>query len=320
MFASLPSKKSDAVAELGFPVVTARWHLRGPLLNKAWDLGIGATPKGFDLVHATSLAVPPTKAKLVVTVPDLAWQAHPEAFPARGLRWHEKALHSAVGRADLFVVFSKETRAALVALGAPEANVVVIELGADHLPSGCEPYGQKLLSQMDVQGPFVLCVGTLEPRKNLTRLMQAWRLARSQLSESWTMVLVGPTGWGQEVKPTPGAVLAGAVSEETLAGLYRLASCVAYVPLLEGFGLPAVEAMAAGTAVVASPMPSLGGAAIEVDPMSVASISQGLVSVACDPTLRERLVQKGLQRAATLTWESTARQHVQAWKSVMERP
>jgi glycosyltransferase involved in cell wall biosynthesis len=111
-------------------------------------------------------------------------------------------------------------------------------------------------------------------------------------------------------------VLAGWVDDAVLASLYRQARALAYVPLLEGFGLPALEAMAAGTAVVASPMPSLGGAALEVDPCDVAAIADALVVAATDDAVRSELAAAGGRRAASLTWQATARAHVELWRSL----
>jgi alpha-1,3-rhamnosyl/mannosyltransferase len=99
-----------------------------------------------------------------------------------------------------------------------------------------------------------------------------------------------------------------------LSGLYAGARCVAYVPLLEGWGLPVVEAMATGTPVVASPVPSAGGRALEVDPEDEGAITEGLVAACCDEPLRARLVSAGLERASQLTWAQCARRHVAVWQ------
>jgi glycosyltransferase involved in cell wall biosynthesis len=114
-------------------------------------------------------------------------------------------------------------------------------------------------------------------------------------------------------------VLAGSVSAEELAGLYASARLLAYVPLIEGFGLPPVEAMSVGTPVVASPLPSTAGAALEVDPRDTESIAAGLLRVATDDPLRNDLVTRGTERAAGLTWASIARRHRDVWDLVAER-
>jgi glycosyltransferase involved in cell wall biosynthesis len=114
----------------------------------------------------------------------------------------------------------------------------------------------------------------------------------------------------------PGVVLAGPVSDGVLASLYRQARLLVYVPILEGFGLPPLEAMGTGTPVVASPMPSIGEAALVVDPADVDAIAEGICRLASDDELRAALAAKGRDRAASRTWAASARAHVAVWGSV----
>ncbi len=130
------------------------------------------------------------------------------------------------------------------------------------------------------------------------------------------LVLVGPAGWGPALRPEPGVVLAGPVEGAVLAGLYARARVVASVPVVEGFGLPAVEAMACGAPVVASPVPSVGDAAYTVDPLDTSAICEALVRVAGDESLRRELLAAGRARAAELTWASAAAGHVELWASL----
>jgi alpha-1,3-rhamnosyl/mannosyltransferase len=256
------------------------------------------------------------RAPLVVTVHDLLWRRIPDAYPARGRRWHEGALRRALRRADQFVVPADVVGADLVEAGASPDRITVIPMGSDHLPPPDLPAAAAHLKSLGVEGPFLLCVGTLEPRKNLQRLVEAYESVRSELPEPWPLVMVGPSGWGEQVELAPGVVLAGSVSASELTGLYASASLLAYVPLIEGFGLPPVEAMSVGTPVVASPLPSTGGAALEVDPHDTASIAAGLLQVATDEPTRTDLVAKGTARAAELSWTSIARRHRDVWDLV----
>jgi glycosyltransferase involved in cell wall biosynthesis len=111
-------------------------------------------------------------------------------------------------------------------------------------------------------------------------------------------------------------VLTGAISPPQLSALYATTRLLAYVPLVEGFGLPPVEAMAFGAPVVASPLPSTAGAAFEVDPRDIDSIAHGLLVVATDEGERARLVLAGSERAGELTWSSAARRHLAVWHEV----
>ncbi|MHB8594771.1 MAG: glycosyltransferase, partial [Acidimicrobiales bacterium] len=197
--------------------------------------------------------------------------------------------------------------------------VQVIALGCDHMPAPDDDAADELLGRLGVNGEFLLSVGTLQPRKNLRRLLDSYALARSALPEPWPLVVVGPVGWGDwgpASGPGPGVVLAGSVAGATLAALYRRARLLAYVPLTEGYGLPPLEAMVHGTPVVASPMPSTGRAALEVDPSSGDAIAEALVAAAADEPLRSRLAAAGRAHSAGLTWADTARRHVAVWESL----
>ena len=314
------AREPDPVAALGLPVLAS--PLPGRLLTRAWGSGLaGVAGRRFDLVHAPSLAAPPSSVPLVVAIHDVAWRRLPDAFPARGRRWHDRALSRAMRRATLVLVPSPATADEALAAGASPAVVEVLDpmYGCDHLPAPDSAAAMHLLSRLGVDGPYLLTVGTLEPRKNLARLVEAYQRARPSLAEPWPLVLVGPLGWGVDataLERVPGVVVAGAVPDAVLAGLYAGARCVAYVPLFEGYGLPAVEAMAAGIPVVASPVPSTAGAALEVDPEDVGSIAAGLVQAAGDDGRRAERVTAGLLRAGQLTWKAAAGRHVEAWREV----
>ncbi len=309
--------RPDPLAQLGYPLHSSR--LPGPLLTRGWDHGILRAPPGFDVVHAVSLAtLEPGRAALVVTVHDLLWRRLPDAYPARGRLWHEAALRRALERADGFVVPAGVVADDLCRAGARRSAVTVIPMGSDHLPPPDLAAGSILLARLGIDGPFLLSVGTLEPRKNQERLVEAYGRIRASLPDAWPLVLVGPSGWGEQVRPQPGVVLAGLVSPSELSALYAMARLLVYVPLIEGFGLPPVEAMAFGAPVVASPLPSTGGAALEVDPLDTESIADGLLRGATDEALRADLTRLGAERSAELGWASIARRHLAVWEGARE--
>ena len=255
---------------------------------------------------------------MVVTVHDLLWRRVPDAYPARGRAWHEAALRRALRRADRFVVPADVVADDLEGAGAPRQAITVIPMGSDHLPPPDFGAGAALLSRLGIDGPFLLSVGTLEPRKNQARLIEAYSRIRGSLPEPWPLVLVGPTGWGRQVAPAPGVILAGLVSPPELSALYAMSRLLAYVPIIEGFGLPPVEAMAFGTPVVASPLPSTAGRPSRSIPADTDSIAEGLLRVATDEDERERLRSLGLERAAELSWTAIARRHITVWDEARE--
>jgi glycosyltransferase involved in cell wall biosynthesis len=178
LYASRPPPGPDPLAAYRREVVSSR--LPGPALTRAWDRGLIDAPGGGDIIHASSLAFPPSRrAPLVVTIHDMAWRTVPETFPRHGRRWHEAAFQRARRRATRLVVPSETGADIVTAAGADAASVVVIPHGCDHLPPPDHGSAAALLDTLQVSGDFLLSVGTLEPRKNLARLIAAYGRARS---------------------------------------------------------------------------------------------------------------------------------------------
>ena len=313
LLAGRAPRQDDPLARFGLRIESSPWPGRG--LVRLWDHGRARPRRAHQVLHATSQAFPSTSERFTVMVHDLSYRRHPDAFPSRGRRWHETSLARALQLADVIVAPSTDTADDLQRAGA--RRVEVIEHGADHLPPADEPATASLLEELGVTGPFLLSVGTLEPRKNLGRLMAAYSVARPRLPEPWPLLVVGPSGWGDGVTPVEGVVMAGRVEGAVLSGLYGRARLLAYVPLMEGYGLPPVEAMHAGLPVVASPMPALGGAAVVVDPTDPAAIADALTEVAGDGARHAELSAAGRDRTAGLTWTASAAHHLELWRSLL---
>jgi glycosyltransferase involved in cell wall biosynthesis len=199
------------------------------------------------------------------------------------------------------VVVSEFTKAEVVELvGLPQERIRVV-------PNGVDVVFAPAPSDNESRGDYVLAVGTLEPRKNLARVVEAASLTGVQLR------VVGVRGWGGV--DVPGWV--GEVPDTELAALYRDARCVVYASLYEGFGLPVLEAMASGTPVVTSQGTAMeeiaGGAAVLVDPLDARSIADGIDKAM---TAREHLIERGLARAREFTWESAADALVRLWNEL----
>ena len=324
-----PRGVADPLAAFGRPLHTSR--LPGRLLTRAWDHGLTRAPAGFDIVQSVSLASPQLRRssaeRLVVTVHDVAWRRYPEATTRRGARWHEAALRRAIRSEAALVVPSRLVAADLTAMGIADDRVTVVPSGADHLPAPDARAADVLLQKMGVSGDFLLTVGTLEPRKNVDRLVRAFARVRDSLPGPWPLVIVGPAGWGPE-PPVPRAadhvVFTGPVPDVVLSEMYRRARAFAYVPLTEGYGLPPLEAMLVGIpTVVSDEVPSvrdigaLGPAPARiVDPLDVDDIARGLADVLTDDALRAELAGRGAAYASTRTWRGAARAHIELWRSL----
>jgi glycosyltransferase involved in cell wall biosynthesis len=203
--------------------------------------------------------------------------------------------------------------------GLPDDKIAITPEGVSPVFFGATPLSDTALARLGITGPFIVAAGSIEPRKNLPRLLQAWRLIADHL-EGWTLVLAGPSGWGPQLPKAPGVVLPGFLGDETLPGLFAAAEIFCYPSLYEGFGLPPLEAMAAGTPVVAANYSCaeevLGDAALIVDPMDAEALAAALRSLAEDSSMRRRLALQGRARASDYSWEKTAAATAMAYSAV----
>jgi glycosyltransferase involved in cell wall biosynthesis len=271
-----------------------------------------------DLYHATNFVLPPLGDKPgVVTIHDLSF-LESDSFP--GAERLRKLVPWTAARAARVLVptnaIGDEVREWLK---LPEERVVVAHEGvAPHFFSAA-PMADTFLEELGIPGRFVLAVGTIAPRKNLPRLLEAWR--RAGLSD-WSLVLAGPKGWGPELPPTPGVIPIGWVAHEKLPGLLAAADLFCYPSLYEGFGLPPLEAMAAGTPALVGRNPAVsevvGDAATLVDPRDVDAIAAELIRLTGDEGERRRMGMAGRARAAQFTWERTARTTLGAYRAALE--
>jgi glycosyltransferase involved in cell wall biosynthesis len=265
-----------------------------------YPVGVARAARKLDLLHCTTFRGPlRSRVPVVVTVHDLALLRYPETFRP----WHRTtgrlALRSAARAADAIVAVSQFTRDELVdLLSVPEERIRVVRNGIEPVFT---PDGPR------AEGDYVLAVGTLEPRKNLARVVEAARLAGVELR------VVGAAGWGGVDVPD----WVGRVSDEELARLYRGARCLVYASFYEGFGLPVLEAMASGAPVVTSRGGATeevaGGTAVLVDPREVESIAAGIDEAT---RRRDELVPRGFERVREFTWAAAADAVETLWREL----
>lgn len=291
------------VRHLGLPtrLLFEAWHrLRWPAVERATG--------PVDVVHGTIIAVPPSHAPLVLTIHDLAFLSHPHHFTSRGVRFFERALELALREARMVTCPSDATIRACVAAGFEVDRLRLVPWGvrAQTVRAADRERGR---SRYGLERPFILFCGTVEPRKNLHRVLQAFRAIDHREVD---LIIAGPKGWrediGEALRELAGrARWLGAVPAQDLFALYADAAVVVYPSLEEGFGFPVLEAMAQGAPVVTSSGTATeevaGDAALLVDPLDTDAIADAMDRVLSDHDLARRLGEAGRARAATYTWE-----------------
>ena len=281
-----------------------------------------------DVFHAWDYLQPPAKkAKVVTTIHDLTaikfpMYHHPLTVAAQThrLRWVRR-------EASLIIADSEATKQDIIELlGIEQERIRVVHLASGQIFGKFKAQSSKFkVDEIDrikkkygIEGEYLLSVGTMEPRKNLKRVMAAFAEIRNQKSEIRNLVVVGRAGWGEQVMPAKGVKFLGVVPERDLPGLYGGAMALIYPSLYEGFGLPILEAMTVGCPVVTSDRGSLkevaGEAAVLVDPENEDSIAMGIEEAV---ERRAVWVKKGLAQAAKFSWEKAARETLRVYEEAV---
>ncbi len=328
-------------ADLGFPVahnvrrrvfpvgsraMTILWH------RARVPLPLEALAGRADVLHGPDFAPPPALGmQRIATIHDLAYLTIPD-FIAPSLVTY---LHSIVPRTARhtahLIVDSQRTADDVVALlGVPRAKVSVVYLGVD--PKFTPVSDPQRLAELDARyglaHPLVLALGTIEPRKRYDKLIEAFARARTAPGGPKMLAIAGPRGWHAE-ETTAAAQRFGVedavkflsfVPEADIVNLYNTADVLAIPARYEGFGLPAVEAMACGTPVVTSTTGSLpevtGDAALHADVDAEGALADALVRATSDAELRETLIARGREKAAGYTWEAAARTLIEIYHRI----
>ena len=287
-------------------------------LTLAWERGLGPVPTAADVVHAPTPLAPPRRGRpLVVTVHDAVPWTHPETLTRRGARWHRAVIGQAARSADAIVVPTQAVADELARRVPLRRPPVVVGEGVSAALEPPEDAAERALALGLPDGDFVLTLATIEPRKGLDVLLEAMA---DQRAPAVPLLVVGQAGWGsvdvtqraEELGLGSRVRLLGRLPDADLAVILRRATVLAAPSRAEGFGLPVLEAMAAGVPVVSSDAPALvevgGGATVTVPVGNSGALADALAEVLRSSELRTRLVSAGRRRAAEFSWAAAGRQ------------
>jgi len=272
-----------------------------------------------ELVHASGGAIPATRLPLISTIYDLSWRHNPSWLTRRGHYFAEKWLQNSY-KADLVICPSESTRLDLIEAGFDSKKIRIIPLGVRQRK--VENQSIQLLRQTyGLEESFVLWMGTIEPRKNLPTLIEAIsKVPRVEL------VLIGPSGWNADVeeitRPIKDRVkVIGKVDEKTKHTWLEAADVFCFPSILEGFGLPVLEAMSHGTPVVTSANTATAevveDSGLLVDPRKAEEIAEAILKILENRDLSQELSESGRERSKKFSWENSAELTVKAYKEVV---
>ena len=313
---------------------------RTRLPNKVWQAEVALAHllhwphdrlfRGVDLFHATDNLLPYLgRVKSVFTLYDFAFHHYPETLSAPNRRYLLSMMPRFLRAADRVIAISASTkRDALRVYGLDDSRVTVVYAGVRASFRPAPSAARAAVAQKhNLPARFILALGTIEPRKNLVTLLEAYRWLKTR-GLGLKLVVAGRVGWLAQATlqrlrslGLEGEVLLpGYIPDEDLPALYSAAALLAYPSLYEGFGLPVLEALACGTPVVCSDASSLpevaGDAALMVNPLDVAAWGQAITRVLADEDLREEMRIKGLAQAARFSWERAAQETLAVYGSL----
>ena len=282
--------------------------------------------------HEPNMITQPINLPTVVTMNDLSWLHYPAWHPAERLHWINANLDRTLRQGRRFVAISEFTKGAVMRdLGIPQDRVDVVPLApATEFRPVSQPDAAALLASYGLEDrAYIFSISTIEPRKNFDRLLTAYLQLPAAVRSRVPLVIAGGKGWG-DVLTRPNAQQAlrvgmvrmlGHVPDADLPVLCSRAGLFAYVSLYEGFGLPVVEAMAAGTAVLASETTAVGelaaGAAVLVNPFDPDAMAEKLLLLIQDCDLADRMRAAGLARSAQYSWSHTIDRLTGSWRRAL---
>lgn len=319
-----------------WPHVAVRRTLpHSPLVRIPFTLAAELRLRPVDVLHVQYTAPPFAPCPVVATIHDLSFEQIPETFNARSRFQLRLTVRHTARRAAHVITSSEYSRrqiTELYRLSPPRVSVTPLAAAAHFAPVADEAELRGVRARYRIEGDYLLAVGSIQPRKNLVRLMAAYaELCRSRGAGAMPkLVLVGKRGWldagilraAAESEASRNILFTGYVPEIDLPALYSGALAFVYPSFYEGFGLPPLEAMQCGAPVVVGNRTSLpevvGDAGLCVDPFSEREIAEAVARVIDDPHLRAAMSAHGVERARRFTWRATALATLQIYEEVRQ--
>ena len=321
----------------GLSVSRSRWDTGGPWQRIAWEqTRLAALSRGLDLLHGLAFATPLACAcPTVVTVHDLSFLRFPNAFRRFNRSYLSFITRISTRRAARVIAVSESTRQDVIRFfGVPGERVVVVPNGVAETFQPADPAAvADFRRNKGLPEHFILFLGTLEPRKNIVRLLEAYALwlhgRPASAKDVPTLVIAGAKGWFyetifarvNELGLAEHVIFPGFVPTEELPWWYRAAELFVYPSLFEGFGLPVLEAMACGTPTITSNASSLpevaGDAALLIDPEDTEGLAGAMAHVLAEPEVAAKMRAAGLRQAARFSWARTAAQTAAVYRTVL---
>lgn len=280
----------------------------------------------------TGFSLLPLNCPSIATIYDLSHARYPEYHPPRRVWLLNKMLPKTLSHANRILTISQFTRDELITLFNPKQPIDIAYPGVSSSFFNIEENEiKKCRDKYSLPNNFILSVGTLEPRKNLTGLVQAFQRLPKNIRQNFPLVIAGGKGWqDSSIKNTISqldeageALILGYIDQDDIPALYASASAMAYVSYYEGFGMPIAEAMAAGTPVLTSDTTSMpevaANSALTANPRNTEQISEKLLSILRDNDMRLTLSQKGKQRALNFTWQAASRILIESLKQLKKK-
>lgn len=290
--------------------------------------------KNVSVFHGPAFMIPLLKRRMsmVVTIHDIVSFIMPDTIPLKYAFYMRNLIRLVSRKADRIISVSESAKRDLIAwLDIPEEKITVVHQAVSEWfrpADGSGDGGQAIRRKFGIHGRYMLFVGNLEPRKNLIRLMEAFAMARKKLGGPVQLVIAGKKGWlcgdilktYERIRNGDDIIITNYVNERDLLSLYQNAEMFVFPTRYEGFGIPALEAMACGAPVITSNVSSLpeitGDAALLINPSDVGEISEAMIKLADSESMRSQMRIRGFKQAERFSWAKTARETLGVYRSL----